>query len=184
MLVTTTIWLLAALPGPAVECATIPDTAQVQALGAFSDMRYTDEHAYGYSVELWRAGRCVFGLFAASEGLAGDTPTGELTSVRYDPRTGRLGFSAKLTMGVTTEKGSTAPVPSRDLFVFTGYLSNKVLRGQLRQSNRLRPDLTAVQRDVILARSPEQEDFILEAHTYGEWRKKTESILRFRGPKW
>ena len=59
-------------------CVTIPDSAKIAEVGAFSNMRYTDEHAYGYTVMLWRAGDCLFGLFESSRGLAGDTPIGEL----------------------------------------------------------------------------------------------------------
>ncbi len=45
-------------------------------LGVFSNMRSTAEHQYDYKVELWQEGDRVFGLFLASEGLIGDTPTG------------------------------------------------------------------------------------------------------------
>src|ERR1700719_513521 len=69
-------------------------------VGEFSNMRYTEEHAYGYSVQLWREGSAVFGLLLASEGLAGDTPAGLLEDLKYDPRAGKLSFQAKLTMGV------------------------------------------------------------------------------------
>src|SRR5579864_5407724 len=85
--------------------------------GEFSNMRYTEEHAYGYTVQLWREGVAVFGLFLASEGLAGDTPTGLLDDLKYDPRSGKLSFKAKLTMGLDARNQ-----PSHDLFEFNGKL--------------------------------------------------------------
>src|SRR5438046_1449435 len=74
-------------------------TASIAFVGEFSNMRFTDEHAYGYGVELWRQGDTLFGLFSASEGLAGDTPTGMLEDVKFDSRTRKLSFKAKLTIG-------------------------------------------------------------------------------------
>jgi hypothetical protein len=164
-------------------CRTIPDSTRIQLIGQFSDMRYTEEHAYGYAVELWRAGGCVFGLLENSEGLAGDTPAGLLTDVRYTPG-GPLSFRAKLTTGLTTVDGSHAWVPSRDLFVFAGRLGTTALEGNLRRSNELRRDVAPADIHVVLRRVPEQDGVLDEAKTYGAWREAVESILRFRGPKW
>jgi hypothetical protein len=61
--------------GLQADCSRIPDSTTIHPLGAFSNMRFTEEHAYGYRVDLWWAGPCRFGLFEASEGLSGDTPT-------------------------------------------------------------------------------------------------------------
>jgi hypothetical protein len=165
-------------------CSGIPDTARIEAIGAYSDMRFTEEHAYGNIVELWRADGCVFGLFEASEGPAGDTPTGELADVAYTPGTGRLSFTAKLTMGVTPAAGSKTMVPSRDLFAFTGHLGREAIRGNLKQSNQTRPDLAPVEHAVNLPRWKQGDQLMIEARTYGEWRKEVEPILQFRGPKW
>src|ERR1017187_3008288 len=60
----------------------------IRAIGDFSNVRYTEEHAYGYTVELWRDGNSAIGLFLVSEGLQGDTPMGMLENVRFDSRTG------------------------------------------------------------------------------------------------
>jgi hypothetical protein len=98
--------LLLSLVSPSqAGCRTIPDTARISSIGRFSDMQYTEEHAYGRAVDLWRAGNCIFGLLEISEGPAGDTPTGLLTDVR-STATGAFGFIAKLTTGITTVDGS------------------------------------------------------------------------------
>jgi hypothetical protein len=170
--------------GPQVSCSSIPDSAPVVVVGAFSDMRYTEEHAYGHLVELWRAGGCLFGFLEVSEGLAGDTPLGELTEVRSDASSGRLSFRAKLTLGTTKDRRTDAWVPSRDVFTFNGSLSPKLLKGTLSRGDQLRPDLKPVEESVVLRLDPEQHVMMIEAGTYGAWRKSVEPILRFRGPKW
>ena len=91
-------------------------------------MRYTEEHAYGYTVQLWREGASVFGLFLASEGLAGDTPTGLLDDLKYDPRSGKLSFKAKLTIGIDARRQ-----PSHDLFEFDGARSAQAVSGVLKR---------------------------------------------------
>src|SRR5689334_12968176 len=94
----------------------------ISVVGEFSNMRFTGEHAYGYSVQVWRAGGQLVGLFLASEGLAGDTPAGILENVTFDTRTGALSFRAKLSIGSDVQaNGSQAP--SWDLFEFTGKLT-------------------------------------------------------------
>jgi hypothetical protein len=180
LLLAVTLTLVSTVQAP---CGTIPDTARIQPIGRFSDMRYTEEHAYGHAVELWRAGDCVFGLFEKSEGPAGDTPTGLLTDVRSTPA-GALVFTAKLTTGVTTVDGSSAWVPSRDLFVFTGRFVTTTLEGKLRRSDQLRPGVEPADSHIVLRRVPEQDGLLDEAKTYGKWREAVEPILRFRGPKW
>jgi hypothetical protein len=173
-----------ALRGQGVHCPTSPDSTPIQPVGAFSNLRFTEEHTYGYIVELWRAGKCLFGLFEASEGLSGDTPTGILNQVRHDAATGRLAFAARLTMGVTKLKNATEWVPSRELFEFNGHLGPSALKGKLRQSDQLRPELSAVEQEIVLRLSKQQQEFMIQAENYREWRKQAESILRARGPKW
>src|SRR6267142_6429104 len=77
------------------SCATIAASARISDVGAFSNMHYTAEHAYGETVLLWRSGNCILGLFESAQGLVGDTPIGELHDVTYNPNTGQLRFSAK-----------------------------------------------------------------------------------------
>jgi hypothetical protein len=172
------------LGGQQRDCSRIPDSTAIHPVGAFSNMRFTEEHAYGYTVHLWRAGKCLFGLFEASEGLSGDTPTGLLEPVRHEAATGKLVFAAKLTMGVTKPKSGTDWVPSRDSFDFNGQLGTRALKGKLSRSDQLRPELRAVDQDIVLSLSKQQEEFMIQAGNFGEWRRQAEPILRARGPKW
>jgi hypothetical protein len=160
--------LLAMLSLTAVALGQAP--RPITFVGEFSNMRYTEEHAYGYSVQLWREGAAVFGLFLASEGLAGDTPTGLLDDLKYDPRSGRLSFRAKLTMGVDARQQ-----PSHDLFEFDGKLSARALSGVLKR---------AAASERINLRKLQPDSALDQPRTYDEWKRQTDEILRRRGPKW
>jgi len=138
--------------------------------GEFSNMRYTEEHAYGYSVQLWREGASVFGLFLASQGLAGDTPTGLLDDLKYDARSGKLSFRTKLTMGTDARQE-----PTHDLFEFDGTLTAQAVSGVLKHG-------AASER--INLRKLRPDDALPQPRTYDEWKRQTDEILRRRGPKW
>jgi hypothetical protein len=173
-----------ALSAQQPTCAKIPPDTPIQPIGVFSNMRFTEEHAYGYSVQLWRAGHCLVGLFDAAEGLAGDTPVGQLAVTRYDPRSGSLSFSAKLTIGVTMTGESDARVPSREEFQFDGRLRSKLLQGTLVRLDRLHPQVGPVRESVSLRTAPDQSETMIQAPTYGAWIETIKPILQARGPRW
>jgi hypothetical protein len=145
--------------------------APARPVGEFTSMRYTAEHAYGYSMQLWRAGGSLFGLFLSSDGLAGDTPTGRLQRLTYEPSTGRLTFNALLSLG-SDPRGS----PTRDRFEFEGKLSADRIAGVL-----TRRSTTPDRRRVILRAKKEP---LSEFRTVGEWERWARSILQRRGPLW
>jgi hypothetical protein len=163
-------------------CASVASTAPIAEIGAFSNVRYTAEHAYGETVLLWRAGNCIFGLFESAQGLAGDTPIGELQDVTYNPNTGGLRFSAKLTIGVIVGPASPTPQPSRDLFTFDGTLNAARLIGGLIHATSL--DQKPPARTITLTPSARDAEFMRGSATYGAWREQWEPILKHRGPKW
>lgn len=155
----------------------------IQIVGVFTDMRSTGEHAYGYRVELWRQGRRPFGLFMASQGLAGDTPAGLLEDVEFDSGTGRMAFRARLTMGLFSSR-RYRNVPSRDVFQFAGTLSLDTLRGVLDVSNALTPEQAPRREAVVLRRSAEESQGMSAPRSCSEWLEGVAAILKFRGPKW
>jgi hypothetical protein len=165
-------------------CQSIADTAQISEVGAFSNMRHTDEHAYGYSVMLWRAEDCLFGFFESSQGLAGDTPIGALQNLKYDSNTDRLSFSAKLTTGMVRVKDSNGLTFSRDLFVFDGNLKDNTLTGVIIYTLQNDRNFTPTHTEVVLERSKSEAEFMQGSKTYGEWVGKWQPILQRRGPKW
>jgi hypothetical protein len=169
-------------PSQSNPCATIDEAAPIAEVGAFSNMRFTEEHAYGETVLLWRTANCVFGLFEWAQGLQGDTPIGELQHVTHQPDTGTLRFSAKLTAGAIAGPTSATPQPSRDLFTFDGTLSVGRLAGGLTHATQIDPSPPV--RSVMLTASARDAEFMHGSATYGAWRATWEPILRVRGPKW
>jgi len=152
---------------------------RIQPVGAFSNMRFTEEHAYGTTVELWRDGISLIGLLLVSEGLQGDTPTGILENVKFDARTGALSFNAKLTTGMLMLPGDKEQ-PSLELFQFTGALKPALLTGTLKRSDLRQPSHPASEERVQLKSQPQAT---VAATTYGEWLREVQDILKFRGPK-
>jgi hypothetical protein len=66
-------------------------------IGSFHNVRQSrgeESHCYGYSLELWRHNGRVIGLLDHHDGLCGDPPCEALRDVSYDPRAGRLTFTA------------------------------------------------------------------------------------------
>lgn len=150
----------------------------IVSMGEFSNMRYTGEHAYGYSVQLWRESETVFGFFLASEGLAGDTPTGLLEGVKFDSKTGTLSFRAKLTMGIDARQR-----PSRDLFEFDGKLRRASLDGSLKHLNGTISSQAITTKRISLKKI-QPDSALSQPGSYEEWKQQAEEILRRRGPKW
>ncbi len=165
-------------------CAVIAPASPISEIGVFSDMRYTEEHAYGHTLWLSRAGQCVFGILGASQGLAADTPIGELRDVTLNPDTGDLAFSARLTMGVTSVPGTTSFQPSRNLFRFQGRLLDSRVVGEFTHVNQADRTPVPVVIQVVLTKSGRDAGGMREPATYGAWREKWQPILASRGPKW
>ena len=168
--------------GRSDDCGAIPAAAKITEIGAFSNLRHTDEHAYGYTVMLWRSGNCVFGLFESAAGLAGDTPIGELQQVKYEPKKGSLSFTAKLTTGVV--RSAQGDEPSHDLFKFEGTLRSKRVAGVIVHAQPDHPAPEPAREKVELPASSDAAEFMHGPATYGEWRETWQPVLKFRGPKW
>jgi len=177
------MWLLLLMTLAEPPATALPQSlaAPVGILGEFSNMEFTEEHAYGYTVQLWRQGDRVFGFLEASEGLAGDTPIGKLEEVKFEPRSGTLSFKAKLTIGLAFAE-SGRQQPSRDLLEFRGNLERAALVGALKRWDMLRPNANPVASQVRLQRRGNER--MIQARTYAEWKKAADEILKFRGPKW
>jgi hypothetical protein len=175
-------WVLALLVAGAVVSVSGQNPERpIRTVGEFSNMRYTEEHAYGYSVELWRDGDSLIGLLLVSEGLQGDTPTGLLENLKFDSRTGALSFTAKLTTGLVLLPGGRSEA-SRDLFEFSGTLKAAALAGTLKRSDQRRPTAPVSEERIELEQQPPSAT--LQFASYAEWKRQTDEILARRGPKW
>ncbi|HJQ31493.1 MAG TPA: hypothetical protein VJ866_04925 [Pyrinomonadaceae bacterium] len=155
----------------------------VKRLGVFTNMRFTKEHQYGYSVELWQEGGRLFGLLLVSDGLAGDTPTGLLEDVAFDSKTGKLSFRARLSTGSTFNK-QNEQVPTRDLYRFDGALRGQTLTGVFQHSDAANETAAATKKRVTLRRSKSESASMIQATSYDDWKNQTDEILKLRGPKW
>lgn len=151
--------------------------APINVVGEFSNIRYTSEHEYGYSVQLWRRGDEMFGFFLAAAGLQGDTPIGLLDEVQYDPRTGKLAFRSKLTTGIVRRNGKDEP--ARDLFDFDGRLRGDLLTGVLKHSEA---GVETSAEKIRLVRARQQP--LSRPAGFAVWQKDAAEMLSRRGPKW
>jgi hypothetical protein len=143
-------------------------------------MRFTGEHQYGYSVELYRQGDTMFGMLLVAEGLEADTPAGILEDVEYEPASEKLSFTAKLSLGVVLHGGKS--LPSRDYFEFDGKLERGVLAGTLKRFDKLNSELPPQSIQVRLARG--KGDSMENYTSYASWKKAADVVLKARGPKW
>ena len=168
------------------ECTdSLAPHSPITVVGAYSNMRFTTEHAYGYTVELWRAKECYFGLFFSSSGLMGDTPTGLLENMKYDKNAGAISFDARLTMGtISPVPGDNVWVPTKDVYEFSGILKNKVLAGDVSHRILNMPAARPKLESVVLNSSPDNLSYLADYSTYAQWKNSTNDILKFRGPKW
>lgn len=155
--------------------------APIIGLGMFSNYQYTEEHQYGSAVELWREGNTLFGLFSNSEGLMGDTTTGLLEKIKYDPTTGHISFTARLTMGIHSCKVHKN-IPSQDIYSFDGVLSKASLTGTLMYYVNLHQDQPPNKEKVVLKKADGWE--ITQYSSREKWDVEIKNIPKFRGPKW
>jgi hypothetical protein len=155
---------------------------KITSLGTFSNYRFTEEHQYGTGLQLWQEGTSLFGLFSYSQGLIGDTPTGVLEKVSFDPKTGHITFTAKLTIGLHSCNVHRNGVPSQDIFHFEGVLSNMSLSGTLMHADNLHQDQVPTKENIVLKKSDEW--VITQFRNREQWETSIKDILKFRGPKW
>lgn len=170
--------ILACVPVQASQATS--DSLKV--IGEFSNLRYTEEHAYGYSVQLWKKGDQLLGLLLVAEGSAEDIPIGLLDAVGFQASTGRLSFQAKLTTGVVLLAGGRQE-PSRDLFEFSGTLHGDTLSGEMKRMDMLHPGVKPLSKRLLL-RNTSGEMMTRLATTYADWKRSTDQLLRLRGPRW
>jgi hypothetical protein len=173
--------LQAAANGEAARMNFTGEQSPVSFMGEFSNVRHTAEHAYGYSVQLWRQGDNIFGLFTAASGLAGDVPCGLLEDVRFNPVTGTFSFTAKLSIA-TIYLGKGRQEPTHDLFSFNGTLHGAVLAGLLTHLDQMQPKSKPTSKRLRLPRTSNPPT--IDAATHDDWKRAADAILKVRGPKW
>lgn len=152
-------------------------------LGSFSNMRATEEHQYGVEVQLWRQGSDLFGFFFHAAGLSGDTPTGLLANLKYDPKTGEISFKSKLTLGLHSCKVHPG-MPSHNLVIFRGILAKSSISGTLTLADDLHPESQPEKEKVVLRKENRDDARHTAYQSRSQWDREAQEILKFRGPKW
>jgi len=151
-------------------------------VGTFDDYRFTAEHQYGYGVRLWRQGDTLYGTFAASDGLAGDTPTGLIRNGRYGA--GRdVSFTAELVTGTHSCKVHPKGVPARKAYTFRGRITGDRLRGAVEAADTLHPEIAPKRTPVVLEHRA-GESALGSYETKEEWEaaaRKTWAIVEGNG---
>jgi hypothetical protein len=155
---------------------------KVDVIGLFLNVKSDGEHASGYDVKLWKHGENICGLINAHRGLMGDPPTGILENVKFDKKTGKLSFTAKLSLAVTEGKKVDEWIPTHDLFEFDGILSKKTLKGKLKITDKTFTKFRVITKTIKL---PFSTLWKLDNYkNYASWKKYANDILKTRGPKW
>jgi len=141
------------------------ESGPVVVVGAFSNIRYTEEHAYSQAVQLWRQEDRLLGLFMYTDGLQADFHTGLLEHVRFNPATGELSFDAYASQ-----------------FHFDGRLEETTVKGLLKRMHPV--DGHQVTEDqVILTRSAEITDSMRGYASEKEWNRDAAEVLKRLGPR-
>jgi|GEM_PF-4482634 len=159
------------------------DESPVKVTGAFTNVKDDGEHAYGYTVNVWKQEEKIYGFVSSIQGLSGDPPTGILEEVEFDSKTKKLSFMAKLSLGKVYDKNYNG-VWSQDVFKFEGVLMSKKLVGELTIRNELYPEKPSERKKIYLRLSKDQSSAMSDFPNYSEWKAYADEILKFRGPKW
>jgi hypothetical protein len=155
----------------------------LKVLGGFSNIKHVGDHVDGYALQLWQQGSQIFGLFVAHSGQTGDSPTGLVEDIKFNPRTKQLSFKARLSTGLIS-KGDYRGVPSRDVFHFKGTLRRNEVTGVLGISDALFPNEPAPTKRIVLRKSAAMTQVMMAPATYAEWKTWADEILKRLGPKW
>jgi len=150
-------------------------------VGAFDDFRFTEEHQYGYGVDLWRQQNAVLGLFFVAQGLTGDTPRAVLEDAQHNLTSGSVSFGARLTRG-THSCRRHENVPAREIYRFEGRLEPHRLVGELTRVDVLHPGapFETLRLELKRARDREQTQF----ESLSAWWAFVERVHRVKPDPW
>ena len=152
----------------------------ITAIGSFFNPRFAEENTDGYTVQLWKQGELVFGLLSV-EALSGDGPVGTLTNIKFEERSGKLSFDAKLSTGMRLMANNSQQA-SRDLYRFRGAIAKDTLAGTMTHSDVL--DTAAGETSVKIRLTRQPTGILPDSKTYAAWKSAADELLRLRGPKW
>jgi hypothetical protein len=140
------------------------DKPRIIVEGGFTNVRYTEEHAYGQEVNLWRQGNRLLGLFLFTDGLQADFHTGLLEHLRFNSATGELSFDAYASQ-----------------FYFDGRLDKATIKGVLKRMHPVDGRQVAEER-VVLKRNANLTNGMRDYLSEDEWNADANRVLKRLGP--
>jgi hypothetical protein len=150
------------------------DQTRIVPVGSYSSLQQDNEHCKGFSVDLWRGGDSLWGLFRTCAVLTGDIVTSIVSIRSYDRRSGAISFETTLSLGVDYVKGGSE-IPSKDHLVFVGTLSESALVGKLQKTDEVYPNHKPKMSSVKLQRRNESLPSFL---SYEDWRRRAEELIK------
>jgi hypothetical protein len=109
---------------------------------------------------------------------------GLLEDVQFDPPTGEVSFTAKLSVFMGPMRHGKRE-PTHDVFTFKGLCLRDVISGVLtHEADYLTDARPAVTRIRLKTVQKPEHAVAIEASSYGEWKAAVDPILKIRGPKW
>jgi hypothetical protein len=162
------------------QTAALPADQQIE----FSAVKVTegpDPHAYGIELNLWKRAGAWVGFISEYTGFVADPPAGRLDGLQIDEAAGRIVFTAKLSLGMTTAKGTTEWVRTKDVYEFAGTINKDTIVGVLSKRQADDPSDRTTKESVTLKRQPRDDT---NDTSYDQWIKTWTLILQVRGPKW
>ena len=172
----TAISLAAVISLGSTQSPMLP-AGQPLSYSAVTTTQGADPHAYGVRLDLYKQGGDWSGFIVVYAGSVADPPAGKLDDFRLDESAGTIGFTSKLSVGVT--RGTADWVPTRDLYEFTGEVNAGAIVGTL---VKRQVDSKAESREYVVFRRQPHETAAAPSHDawLGGWNK----VLQVRGPKW
>jgi hypothetical protein len=155
----------------------------VRFIGLFTNVEShgDGESCSGYNIDLYEYENSIIGRIDYYPGRCFDPSSGMLEKASYEPATGQISFSAKVTTGLYFSK-KHKNVPSREYYSFTGILKDSSISGTLKFTNMLDPDLSPA--DVNISLKKTEQTSLREHRSKEQWDAAMKDILKFRGPKW
>ena len=145
------------VPGVGRTVAQPPPTATVEHLGDYAQLRQTDDHVYGYVLQLWRDGARIVGLWSMASGEPADFPTVRVDDLSWDGASGVIRFTVRACGSTSRVAGVAAEseIAARITDLRTGTVTDV----RLRRSDDDRPSLTrrewlAQTADILKRRTP------------------------------
>jgi hypothetical protein len=158
-----------------------PAVLPAERLLSFSNVRPTggdDPHAYGIVIELFKHDGVWTGFMSEYVGPVADPPAARLDDLRVDEGTGRITFTATLTIGATMAPGTTSWLPARSRYEFSGTIGPDTVTGELAKRPADYPSASPAREHLVLRREPPKASDM----AYDTWIAMWRTRLGVRGP--